>query len=159
MTVVFLVRHGEVENPGGIRYGRLPGFGLSARGREQAQAAAEELKGKGARALVSSPLQRAVETAEIIGTALGLEMRIDARFIEAQSFRDGLPRDAWGIGRLLRGAEYESRRQVRARVRAALATLGDRTIVVTHETPIWLALGWYHRKLEPGSITTWEGEG
>ena len=41
-TVVHLVRHGEVENPNGLLYERLPGFGLSERGREMARLAAEE---------------------------------------------------------------------------------------------------------------------
>ena len=32
LTVVHLVRHGEVENPSGVLYGRLPGYRLSAAG-------------------------------------------------------------------------------------------------------------------------------
>ena len=45
MTVekIHLVRHGEVENPKGIIYGRLPGFHLSERGQRQAAAAAQHL--------------------------------------------------------------------------------------------------------------------
>ncbi|HLU29778.1 MAG TPA: histidine phosphatase family protein, partial [Glycomyces sp.] len=42
-TIVHLLRHGEVHNPDGILYGRIPGFGLSDLGREMALAAAESL--------------------------------------------------------------------------------------------------------------------
>src|SRR5205085_2075794 len=37
-TIVHLLRHGEVENPAGIVYGRLPGYHLSANGRAIAAA-------------------------------------------------------------------------------------------------------------------------
>jgi len=40
-TIVHLLRHGEVENPAGIVYGRLPGYHLSANGRLMAEAAAD----------------------------------------------------------------------------------------------------------------------
>jgi len=40
---VHLVRHGEVYNPDGVLYGRLPGFRLSDKGNRQAQAVAEAL--------------------------------------------------------------------------------------------------------------------
>jgi broad specificity phosphatase PhoE len=70
---IHLVRHGEVDNPGGIVYSDLPGFGLSALGRRQAAAAAEHLAGSGARVLVTSPLDRARETAGYLGRRLGLD--------------------------------------------------------------------------------------
>lgn len=72
---VFLVRHGEVDNPDRVVYADMPGFGLSARGRSEAAAAAEFLAGVGAEALYASPLQRAQETAGIIGSASGLEVQ------------------------------------------------------------------------------------
>ena len=43
MTTLYLVRHGEVHNPTGIIYGRLPGFGLSENGRVQLGHAADLL--------------------------------------------------------------------------------------------------------------------
>lgn len=61
---VFLVRHGEVENPQHIVYADLPGFPLSATGRGQAEVTADRLP-SGA-TIVTSPLERAVETAGII---------------------------------------------------------------------------------------------
>ena len=61
-----LVRHGEVHNPQGILYGRLPGFRLSARGREQADSVGRYLNGRVVRALFTSPLLRARQTAAMI---------------------------------------------------------------------------------------------
>jgi broad specificity phosphatase PhoE len=43
VVTVHLLRHGEVHNPDGVLYGRLPGFRLSDLGERQAQAAAEWL--------------------------------------------------------------------------------------------------------------------
>lgn len=41
MTTIHLVRHGEVDNPDGILYGRLPNFGLTERGHEMARRVGE----------------------------------------------------------------------------------------------------------------------
>jgi broad specificity phosphatase PhoE len=68
----FLVRHGEVSNPDHLVYADLPGFGLSARGTRQAGSAADHLRVEPIRAVVSSPLRRAWETAGIIALALGI---------------------------------------------------------------------------------------
>lgn len=62
--VAYLVRHGEVENPDGVVYADLPGYGLSEFGRTQAAEAARWLPSDAT--VVSSPLQRAVETARFI---------------------------------------------------------------------------------------------
>ena len=67
---IHLTRHGEVFNPQGILYGRMPGYGLSERGLEMAERVAEALPAKDPhiRALVSSPLQRAQETIAPLAT-------------------------------------------------------------------------------------------
>ena len=62
-TTVHVVRHGEVENPTGVLYGRLAGFGLSERGRAQAEAVADALAADDVVLVRASPLQRAQETA------------------------------------------------------------------------------------------------
>ena len=62
-TVVHLLRHGEVDNPHGIIYGRLPGYHLSANGQAMAAAAADYFSERAVVALFSSPLERAQETA------------------------------------------------------------------------------------------------
>src|ERR1700685_7643 len=61
-TVVHLLRHGEVDNPRGIIYGRLPGYHLSATGRLMAQAAADYFSERPVVALFSSPPRATQET-------------------------------------------------------------------------------------------------
>lgn len=77
-----LVRHGEVHNPGGVVYAGLPGFSLSTLGRAQAAAAAEYLADSGATVLVTSPLDRAQETAEFVARRLGIEPVVAAGLTE-----------------------------------------------------------------------------
>jgi broad specificity phosphatase PhoE len=90
---VHLVRHGLVDNPRRLVYGRLPGFHLSAEGRAQAEAAARRLRGREIAALYSSPLERARETAEVIGATLGLpvEARDDLTEAALAAPWEGLP--------------------------------------------------------------------
>ena len=77
---VFLVRHGEVWNPGHVVYADLPGFPLSATGRRQASAVADRLPHDAT--VVSSPLDRAVETAQIIASHTGGRVVIDDALTE-----------------------------------------------------------------------------
>jgi broad specificity phosphatase PhoE len=72
VTIVHLLRHGEVENPAGIIYGRLPGYHLSANGRSMASAAADYFAGRPVTALFCSPLERAQETARPWRSGSGL---------------------------------------------------------------------------------------
>jgi probable phosphoglycerate mutase len=81
---IHLVRHGHVENPRRIVYGRLPGWRLSAEGRRQAAAAAERLAGRPLAHVYTSPLERAVETAEAIASATGLAVTVDPDLVEAE---------------------------------------------------------------------------
>ncbi|MGB6070963.1 MAG: histidine phosphatase family protein, partial [Rhodococcus sp. (in: high G+C Gram-positive bacteria)] len=62
-TIVHVLRHGEVHNPKGILYGRLPGFKLSVTGQSQARSVADALAGHDITHVVASPLLRAQETA------------------------------------------------------------------------------------------------
>ena len=89
MTVVHLVRHGEVANPDGLLYGRLPGFHLSEDGVLMAKAAAAYLAGRDVALLLSSPLERALETAAPIAAEFGLEVRVDERLIEPWNHFEG----------------------------------------------------------------------
>jgi broad specificity phosphatase PhoE len=88
-TVVHLLRHGEVFNPEGILYGRLPGFHLSDNGRHQAEIVAKALTDADLAAVVSSPLERAQETAAPIAEAHGLPVGTDERLIEAGNRFEG----------------------------------------------------------------------
>jgi broad specificity phosphatase PhoE len=149
---LFLVRHGAVENPKNLRYGGLPGFPLSRRGRAQAACAARYLEGRSLSAplVLSSPLTRAAETAEILGDSLRVPVRIDPRLREIGSRYDGLP---WGFAPL---AYWRRRRDpaffghdepvplVAARLLEALREArrghpGD-LVVVSHQLPLRAAL-------------------
>jgi broad specificity phosphatase PhoE len=91
VTVVHVVRHGEVYNPDRILYGRLPGFGLSERGVEQAEMAAAYLASRPIAYIVSSPLERAQQTAAPLADALGLPIEIDYDLLEAANRLEGKP--------------------------------------------------------------------
>ena len=86
-----LVRHGRVANPGGLVYGRLPGFGLSPEGRAQARAAASHLASRRIAALVSSPLDRARQTAQAIAERGDCPIDLDARLVEVANADEGAP--------------------------------------------------------------------
>jgi broad specificity phosphatase PhoE len=80
---IWLARHGETDaNAEGRVQGSLDPA-LNERGREQARALAREVAPLGIRALYTSQLLRARETAAIIGEAVGLEPRVDERFAES----------------------------------------------------------------------------
>ena len=82
---VHLVRHGEVNNPDRILYGRLDGFGLTARGRQMAERAALLLSNRPIAKIVSSPLQRTQESAAPLAKATGIGVELDERVIEGSN--------------------------------------------------------------------------
>ncbi len=91
MTVLHFVRHCDVENPEGIIYGRLPGFGLSALGRTQAERVARFLAGRPIVRIYSSPQLRAVQTARAIREHHpSLRILISPRLAEVQTSYQGL---------------------------------------------------------------------
>ncbi|MEN3339773.1 MAG: hypothetical protein V7647_3449 [Acidobacteriota bacterium] len=73
-TVALLIRHGHTDAVGQRLVGRLPGVGLSARGRAEVAALAARLALTPIAAVYSSPLERAVLTAEPIAAAHGVEV-------------------------------------------------------------------------------------
>jgi broad specificity phosphatase PhoE len=83
VTRVHLLRHGQVHNPQRRVYGRLPGWHLSEKGREQAEEAARALAGRGVAAVYTSPLERARETAAIVGAAVGQAPQVRDDLIES----------------------------------------------------------------------------
>jgi broad specificity phosphatase PhoE len=154
-TIVHLVRHGEVANPDRILYGRLPGYGLSEDGQMMAKAAADYLTGRDITVLGSSPLERAVQTAEPIAAQLGLPIEIDERLIEPWNHFEGLnvgvgdgslrsPRHWVYLRNPFRPSWGEPYREVAARVLAAAgdaarAARGHEAVCVSHQLPIWVA--------------------
>ena len=83
ITVVHLLRHGEVHNPNHVLYGRLPDYHLSANGRMMAAAAADYFDGRPVAAVFASPLERAQETAQPLAERLGLAIDTVAGWAEA----------------------------------------------------------------------------
>lgn len=87
-TRIFLCRHASPENPGGVFYGHLPGFGLGERGRRQALGLGSFLAAFPICRIYTSPLERAKETAELAGSRLPKPVDIEAR--------DDLLETEWG---------------------------------------------------------------
>ena len=158
-TTVHLLRHGEVDNPERVLYGTLPGFRLSDLGVAQAKLAAEFLARHDVGYLVSSPLERAQQTAEPLADALGLAVALDERLIEAANRLEGRHvaggkglftdvsnwkyflnpfRPSWGepysqiAARVLAAARA-------ARDHAAAAGDGKQAVCVSHQLPIVIA--------------------
>jgi broad specificity phosphatase PhoE len=153
-TVVHLLRHGEVYNPHRILYGRMPGYHLSGLGRRMAELAAEHLGDHDVTHVVSSPLERARETAAPIAEEHGLEVTSDERVIEAGNEFEGLP-VAGGVGLLrhprlfpkmlnpFRPSWGEPYVEIVERMRAAMvdartAARGHEAVIVSHQAPIWM---------------------
>src|SRR5258708_36794934 len=94
-TVVHLGRHGEVENPRRVLYGRLPGVHLPAEGRVMAKPATDSLAGRDVTVLRSSPLERALEAADPLAAQFGLEAVVDDGLTEP---RNPLERQPSAVG-------------------------------------------------------------
>lgn len=82
MTRFLLIRHAAVESSGIAPAGRTPGVGLTGQGRAQASGLAQGLEGASIAAIYSSPLERAMETADAVATLLGLRTSIREEFTE-----------------------------------------------------------------------------
>lgn len=150
-VTVYLLRHCDVENPRQILYGFLPGFPLSERGRAQAHLIGAALAESGVTTILSSPLERTVETAAIIASHLpGARTAVDDELREAEfghylqgaGFRE-VPwrRPRWWVHHLRRGIlpGDESAAEMAARVGSVVNRLvdaGDPAICVSHSDPI-----------------------
>ena len=86
-TTIHLMRHGEVDNPDGVLYGRLPGYGLTPLGFEMAETVADYLvrEKRDITNVIASPLLRAQESALPTAIAYGLPIQPDPRLAEAGS--------------------------------------------------------------------------
>lgn len=160
-TTVHLVRHGEVHNPDGILYGRLPGYRLSERGENMAQRLAEhfarpadDASAPDVAVVIASPLERAQQTAEPVAAALGLELGTDERLIEAANYFEGMtfgvgdgslrrPRHwprLWNPWRPSWGEPYREQvaRMMGAVHAARERAAGREAVLVSHQLPIWV---------------------
>lgn len=84
MTRFFLIRHADNDTSGRALAGRMAGVRLNGAGRRQARALAERFTGARVAAVFSSPLERAVETAEPVATVLGLPVSTREDFHEIE---------------------------------------------------------------------------
>jgi broad specificity phosphatase PhoE len=151
-TTVHLVRHGEVDNPRGVLYGRLPGFRLSAAGEGMAHLAAEALRGHDVTVVRSSPLERAVQTAAPIAAEFGVVPTTDDRLIESDNIFEGRTfgvgdgslknpavwRYLWNPFRPSWGEPYAAvaERMLAAIADARDAAAGHEAALVSHQLPI-----------------------
>lgn len=155
-TLVHVVRHGEVENPDGILYGRQADWHLSVRGREMAEVVAKWTHGRDIAAVIASPLERAQETAQPIAALHKLSVHTDPRLIEAANVFEGKKfgvgastgallkpsawRHLWNPWRPSWGEPYrEQVERMMAAINAAQALASGReAICVSHQLPIWI---------------------
>jgi broad specificity phosphatase PhoE len=151
-TIVHVMRHGEVHNPDGILYGRLPDYHLSERGRAQAEAVAEWLGTRDIVYVVASPLERAQETAAPIAAHHGLSIDTDDALIESHNVFQGErvspgdgalrnPRNWWHLRdpRLPSwGEPYHevAERMTGALQRARAKAAGHEAVCVSHQLPV-----------------------
>ena len=152
---IHLVRHGEVHNPSGVLYGRLPNFHLSDTGKQMAKAAAEHLKAINApvRAIFSSPLIRAQESAKPIESAFGMDAKVDSDLIEPFNVFEGRklsvkavavrPQWWWYFRNPAKPAWGESYKDIIHRMNRAIFSAAESidegdVVLVTHQLPIWV---------------------
>lgn len=152
-TIVHMMRHGEVHNPDGILYGRLPGFRLADNGRAQAQTVASALADHDIAAVFASPLQRAQETATPIAGSHGLEIITNDDLIEADNQFEGL-KVAVGDGALGKPRHWAklrdpftpswgepyiqiAHRMLSAANKAREAGAGHEVVCVSHQLPVY----------------------
>ena len=153
-TTVHLLRHGEVHNPEGVLYGRLPGFHLSELGQLMARRVAASIGDRDITHVVASPLERAQETARPMALARSLDIVTDDRVIESGNVFEGkrfslsdsiLKRpDTWPkMWNPFRPSWGEPYKTVVARMMAAVhdardAASGHEALVVSHQLPVWV---------------------
>lgn len=154
-TVVHLLRHGEVFNPEGVLYGRIPGYYLSDLGKQMAVRAADALADHDVALVVSSPLERAQQTATPVAEKHGLAIELNPDLLEAENVFEG-QRVAVGDGVLKKpsawrhlynpfrpswGEPYDelAERMHRAIDDARAKARGHEAVLVSHQLPIWIA--------------------
>lgn len=160
-TRIHLVRHGEVFNPAGVLYGRLPNYHLSERGQSMAATTAAYMIDNEfpVTTITVSPMERTQESAQPIVDLYGIEPVIDPRVIEAANQFEGKPKASkasafmqpkhWGkLVNPLKPSWGEPYEDIVARMMLAIEAAAERTesgdaVIVSHQLPIWMV----HRHL------------
>ena len=152
-TTIYFVRHGDVENPDQLFYGRLPGFPLSERGREQAEAAARHLRSKAVRAIYASPQRRTQETGKILQSGLEQSppLHTEPLIDEIKSRFDGATQQemderSWNFYREVE-EDFEQPADILARMRKFIQRMrrdhqGEEIVAVSHADPIVFIWMW-----------------
>ncbi|MDR7543356.1 MAG: histidine phosphatase family protein [Armatimonadota bacterium] len=181
---LLLVRHGHhawLSPPINRLAGRLPGVHLSPRGQAEARALARRLASDPPDRIVTSPLERAAQTAAIIASALGMDVTTDARLTEtAMGIWEGVAvseimiryPEQWHAWRTApdraRVPGMEPVEAIGARMAAAAVeylTAGGTTLLVSHQDPLLalvcrlLELPWdamRRMEISPGSLSVFE---
>ena len=154
-THVHVLRHGEVFNPEKILYGRLPGYKLSELGLKMADRAADFFKDKNISLVVSSPLERAQQTALPTAKQHNLKIETDNSLIEAENVFEGKkvsvgdgalsdPKNWWHLRNPITPSWGEPYKKVAERMRTAIFSArdvakGKEALLVSHQLPIWIA--------------------
>lgn len=156
---MILVRHAPTAETGGILTGRLPGVRLSPEGRAAVRARSHQLAGLDVDALLTSPVRRCRETANLLAPAWGVSARVLAGFTEAD-FGDWSGRSLKSLHRLkawqrlvasagrFRFPGGESFLELRHRVLITAEEVAEthrrkRVIVVSHSDTIRVLLSHY----------------
>jgi probable phosphoglycerate mutase len=158
MPLLLLIRHGENDYTKKRKLaGYTPGVHLNEHGQEQARQLADSLKGVPIKAIYTSPLERAMETATPIAQARNLQIQIDPRLMETnvgkwqgRSLKSLMLNKHWKVvQRAPSRAQFpegETFYECQARVTAALDEIcrkykqQDIVVCVFHADPIKLAV-------------------
>ncbi|MDQ6748933.1 MAG: histidine phosphatase family protein [Candidatus Dormibacteraeota bacterium] len=150
ITTILLVRHADVHNPGDVVYGRLPRFGLSVTGREEAERTAQHLRSEPLSAIYSSPQLRARQTARAIAAEhRSLRVSVTQSLAEVRTSWQGTP----SVEMAARRYNFydpqghpadETLDQIAARIMRWIAAMlsrhaGQEIVGVSHGDPIMLA--------------------
>jgi probable phosphomutase (TIGR03848 family) len=161
MPVFMLIRHGENDYvKKGLMAGRLPGVHLNKNGLKQAQEVADKLAGAPVKAIYSSPLERALETAEPIARSVSLDViprpgliEVDIGEWQNQSLKRLSRQKIWKIvGNAPSRMQFpggESFAEAQIRICNEISLLSrqhepkDLVICVSHADPIRLAVAYF----------------
>lgn len=153
-TTIHLLRHGEVDNPDGVLYGRLSGYGLTPLGKEMAQVVADFMveQQRDITHVIASPLLRAQQTALPTALAYDLPVESDPRLVEAGNAFEGqqinknrlilaYPKNWKLYAHPHRPSWGEPYTQIAERMSASISTAieearGHEALLVSHQLPI-----------------------
>jgi probable phosphoglycerate mutase len=149
MTLLYLARHGETDDNANLVYQGQAGKGLNSRGRAQARRLAERMRKARVTTIIASDLERAEETARIVGHECGIVHSVDPELREInigtwqgkrhEEVPDLYPEEwaAWSAGVDIRRGGGETYTELGVRIEQALARIAamdarDPILVVSH---------------------------